>query len=168
MKGLYEEFPSHAWMAGFTWTQEETNNEGIHEGDHNHQENIENMEHREDVIDKEVYPPSLLGRSKPYRTLRHRPLPKPPLPKWSSSTKPATKIRKKLVSKKRAKWFDKDLASAIDCYDIGYIFGECNKAFNIPKFSLRYHLSEKIKSRKTWSFNNTNQTRGEQDHRIHG
>ena len=37
---------------------------------------------------------------------------------------------------------------AIACYDVGYKFGKCCKAFNIPKSSLRDYLSEKTKSRK--------------------
>ena len=36
----------------------------------------------------------------------------------------------------------------IDCYDVGYKLHECCKAFNIPKSSLRDHLSGRTKSEK--------------------
>ena len=58
------------------------------------------------------------------------------------------KVLKKIRAKRRAKWSDQDLASAIACYDIGYKLSECSKAFNIPKSSLRDHLSGKTNSRK--------------------
>ena len=50
--------------------------------------------------------------------------------------------------KRRAKWTNDDLVGAIACFDVGYKLGECCKAFNIPKSSLRDHLRGKTKSRK--------------------
>ena len=77
-----------------------------------------------------------------------RPPPKLPLPKWASSTKSTETIRTKNMGKWKAKWIDDDLVGAITCYDVGYKLGECCKAFNIPKSSLRDHLSGKTKSGK--------------------
>ena len=38
--------------------------------------------------------------------------------------------------------------ATINCYNVGYKLEECCKAFNIPKSSLRDHLSGRTKSRK--------------------
>ena len=55
---------------------------------------------------------------------------------------------KKIGAKRRARWSDEDLVAVIDCYDVGYKFSECCKKFNVPKSSLRHHLSGRTKSRK--------------------
>ena len=52
------------------------------------------------------------------------------------------------MGKRRGKWTNDDLVGALACYDIGYELGKCCIAFNIPKSSLRDHLSGKTKSRK--------------------
>ena len=46
-------------------------------------------------------------------------------------------------AKTRGKWSDEDLVKAIDCYDVGYKISDYVKAFNIPRSSLRDHLSRK-------------------------
>ena len=38
--------------------------------------------------------------------------------------------------------------AATDCYDINYKISECSKAFNIPRSSLRDHLSGRTTSKK--------------------
>ena len=95
-----------------------------------------------------VHLPFLLGPSQSYRILRNRPPPKTPLSHWASSTKPTKSIRKKNVGKRRVKWTNDDLVAALVCYDVGYKLGECCTTFNIPKSSLRDHLSGKTKFRK--------------------
>ena len=137
--------PTHVWMRELQFNSEGEDYEDIqdHEG-----QDKQNKQGREDFIQEELYPPSLLGPSQPYRILRDRAPPKLSLPKWASSTKPTKTIRTKNVGKRRAKWTDDDLVGAIACYDVGYKLGECCKAFNIPKSSLRDHLSGKTKSRK--------------------
>ena len=46
----------------------------------------QNKQGRGDFIQEELYPPSLLGPSQPYRILRDRAPPKLPLPKWAYQT----------------------------------------------------------------------------------
>ena len=52
------------------------------------------------------------------------------------------------MGKRRAKWTNDDLVGILACYDVGYKLGECCTTFNIPKSSLRDHLSGKTKFRK--------------------
>ena len=51
--------------------------------------------------------------------------------------------------KTRGNWIDEDLVKTIDCYDLEYKISDCVKAFNIPRSSLRNHLSGKTTTRKS-------------------
>ena len=113
-----------------------------------YEEDIQNQQDKDNFLHEEIYTPSLLDPTWPYRILRERPPPKIPLPKCPSSIKPTQTIRTKNVGKKRAKWTDENLVHAIACYDAGYKLGECCKTFNIPISSLRDHLSGRTTSRK--------------------
>ena len=132
---VYMPSPPHACMREYKFIQE-------------YEEDIHNQQERENFMHEEMYPPSLLDPTWPYRILRERPPSKIPLPQYPSFTKPTKTIRTKNVGKKRAKWTDENLVHAIACYNAGYKLGECCKAFNIPKSSLRDHLSGRTTSRK--------------------
>ena len=140
--------PTHVWMRELQLNFEGAQSEDCEDIQEYEGQDKQNKQERGDFIYEELYPPSLLGPLQPYRILRDRVPPKLPLPKWASSTKPTKTIRTKNVGKRRAKWVDDDLVGAIACYDVGYKLVECCKAFNIPKSSLRDHLSGKTKSRK--------------------
>ena len=77
------------------------------------------------------------------RILRDRPPSMPPLPPWGPTKQTNGKI------KTRGNWTNEDLTKAIDYYDLGYKLSDCAKAFNIPKSSLRNHLSGKTTTRET-------------------
>ena len=142
------ESPPHIWMRDFEVNLETNQSQEFHERWGHYEEDIQNQQEREAPMYEEVYAPSLLDPSKPCRILKDRPPPKILLLKWIPSTKSTKNIRTKIVPKKRAKWTDQDLESAIACYDVEYKLGECCKAFNIPKSSLRDHLSGRTNSRE--------------------
>ena len=119
----------------------------VYRSSQEYEEDIQNQQDKDNFLHEEIYTPSMLGPTWPYRILRERPPPKIPLPKCPS-TKPTQTIRTKNVGKKRAKWTDENLVHAIACYDARYKLGECCKTFNIPKSSLRDHLSGRTTSRK--------------------
>ena len=130
--------PAHVWMRELQLNSKGAQSEDYEDIQDHEGQDKQNKQKRGDFIQEELYPPSLLGPSQPYRILRDRAPPKLPLPKWASSTKPTKTIRTKNVGKRRAKWTDDDLVGAIACYDVGYKLGECCKAFNIPKSSLEW------------------------------
>ena len=140
--------PAHVWMKELQFNSEGVQFEDYEDIQDHEGQDKRNKQRRGDFIQEELYPPSLLDPSQPYRILRDRAPPKLPLPKWASFTKSTKTIRTKNVGKRRAKWTNDDLVGAIACYDVGYKLRECCKAFNIPKSSLKDHLSGKTKSRK--------------------
>ena len=76
------------------------------------------------------------------RILRDRPPSMPPLPPWGPTKKTNGKI------KTRGNWTNDFLTKALDCYDLGFKFSDCAKTFNIPKSSLRDHLSGKTTTKR--------------------
>ena len=102
--------------------------------------------HEDDSHEFQILPSQNTTQS--HRVLRNRSSTKLLLPKWGPSTKSAQDISKKNGSQRRARWSDEDLVAAIGCYDVGYKISECCQAFNIPRLSLRDHLSGRTTSRK--------------------
>ena len=90
------------------------------------------------------------SQSSPHRAraFRERNPRRLPLPRWCSTTKPTKVIKKNKGGGRRAKWSDQDLISAMECYNLGYKISECCEAFNIPRSSLRDHLSGRTTTRK--------------------
>ena len=127
--------PTHVWMRELELNSERAQSEDCEDIQEHEGQDKQNKQRRGDFIQEELYPPSLLGPSHPYKILRDRAPPKLPLPKWASSTKPTKTMRTKNVGKRRAKWIDDDLVGAIACYDVGYKLGNVAK----PSTFLNHH-----------------------------
>ena len=75
---------------------------------------------------------------------------------FSSKMDSTYKMRKgKERTWRKCNWNDEDLVKAIDCYNVGYTISNCYNAFNIPRSSLKIHLSGRTKSKKSCSTNNS-------------